>query len=770
MKRKRRWLIETLEQRIVLDGVGPNDTPGQTAWESVIIAFNDNVANPSAVAKGLVNAHGGQLGHVYEHALKGFSAQLPEAALQALAKNPQIKRIETDLVMQAFAQITPTGIDRINADLNTIANIDGFDQRVDVNIAIIDSGIDMDHPDLNVAGGTHFYTINSGRPSNRGSFQDANFDDDNGHGSHVAGTAAALDNNFGVVGVAPGANLYGVKVLDASGLGYLTDIIKGIDWVTSTRTDSDPTNDIHVANMSLGGQGVSDSYRAAIAKSVSKGVVYVVAAGNEYRDILGADLQFRTSDDTIPAAYPEVAAISAIADTDGIPGGYGPLTQYADYFGRYSDDEFADFSNFSNDQGAPGYSSWYDTNNLVNSRGGLGIDLMLPGVDIYSTYRDGGYAISTGTSMASPHAAGLAALHIAANGPATDANGVYAIRQALIDGGKAWTSPEGLVLPNPPTPNPDSPDNHYENLGWAGDGVPNELPIADAGASQSGEEDGSITFDASGSSDPDGDSLTYFWDFGDGQTAQTTNATISHFYEYGQRFDVSLTVSDGRGGQSIDATTAEVTEVNDVPIANAGGPYSGFANTPITFDAAASSDFDNFDGTTANDQILLYTWDFGDGTVLTTTDVSIDHTYTTANNFNVSLSISDGATASALVFSTVVVEEEQLGVPMYVSSINFESRGRGNDWQAVIEIKSAADETILAGVSVTVVFADQTFQGTTDSSGLFRTGWIRKLSSGTYYADVTHLALANYVWNPLVLDLEDDDGGLVGVPDGVLLV
>ncbi|WP_442505486.1 S8 family serine peptidase [Novipirellula sp. SH528] len=769
MKRKRRWLIETLEQRIVLDGVGPNSPPQHPAWESVIVAFNDNVANPSVVAKGLVNAHGGQLGHVYNHALKGFSAQLPEAALQALAKNPQIKQIEADLVMQAFSQITPTGVDRIDADISGLANIDNVDDRVNVNIAIIDSGIDADHPDLNVVGGRHFYTVTSGRPSNRGSFEDGNYDDNNGHGSHVAGTAAALDNDFGVVGVAPGANLWAVKVLDANASGYVSDIIKGIDWVTSTRTDGDLTNDIHVANMSLGGQGVNNSYRTAIKNSVARGVVYVVAAGNEYRDILGADLQFGTYDDTIPAAYPEVATISAIADTDGMPGGYGPSTQYADFFGNYEDDEFADFSNFSNDQGAPGYSSWYNTNNLVNNPGGLGIDLMLPGVDIYSTYKNGGYAFSSGTSMAAPHATGLAALYIAANGPATDANGVYAIRQALIDGGKAWTSPEGLVLPNPPTPNPDSPDNHYENLGWAGDGVPNQLPIADAGITQSGNEGNPITFDASGSSDPDGDSLTYVWDFGDGQTAHTTDPTISHSYEYGGTFAVSLTVNDGRGGQSIDTTTSDVSEVNDVPVAVAGGPYRGFANSPIAFDASASSDFDNLDGTTANDQILWYTWDFNDGTVLTTTDVSVDHTYTTANNFNVSLSVNDGATDSLLAVTSVAVDAEQSGVPMYVSSIDFESKRGGKDWRAVIEIRSA-EGNVLAGVSVTIVFANQTYQGTTDSNGLFRTGWIRDLSRGTHYADVSQLVLANYVWNPLALDSEVDDGGLAGFPDGVLVV
>ncbi|MBI2478406.1 MAG: S8 family serine peptidase, partial [Planctomycetia bacterium] len=463
--------MESLEQRVVLAGAGLNDPPGPPAWESVIVALNDNIGDPAAVAKGVVNTHGGQLGHVYEHAIKGFSAQLPAAAVQALLKNPQVKLIEPDLTMQAFGQVVPTGINRIDADLNSTAKIDGIDERVNVDIAIIDTGIDGDHPDLNVVGGQRFYTVTSGPPRNRGSFAN------DGHGSHVAGTAAALDNDIGVVGVAPGARLWAVKVLDANGSGYLSDIIKGIDWVTAK------AGEIEVVNMSLGGQGVSDNLRAAITASVNAGIVYVVAAGNEYRDILGTDFQFGTADDTIPAAYPEVATISAIADTDGTYGGYGPNTVYADYFGTYDDDEFADFSNFSNSDS--NNTSWYDANNNNNpvTSPGLGIDLMLPGVDIYSTYKNGGYATSTGTSMASPHAAGLAALYIAEHVRATNAAGVYAIRQALINNGKAWRSPEGLLFPATGG-NSDSPDKHEENLGWAANAAPdNTPPFAPSGLS-----------------------------------------------------------------------------------------------------------------------------------------------------------------------------------------------------------------------------------------------------------------------------------------------
>lgn len=478
-RNQRRLGVEALEARLVLDSIGLGAGPPAPDWQSVIVSFRDSVANPHAAAQALVNAHGGALGHVYEHALKGFSAQLPAQAVAALAKNPQVRLVEQDMVMEAFAQQTPTGVDRIDAEYGARPNVDVSG----VNIAIIDTGIDGSHPDLNVAGG---YNATSATTSA--------WKDGNGHGTHVAGIAAALDNGVGVVGVAPGARLWAVKVLNDRGSGTLSNIIKGIDWVTSTRTDGTATeyartNDIHVANMSLGGTGVSSAYRTAIQNSVATGIVYVVAAGNNYRDILGTDLTFGTADDTIPAAYPEVATISAIADSDGKPGQLGRVTSPG-----YADDTFADFSNFSNSD-ANHNSSWYFQNNPVDSPG-LGIDLMMPGVDIYSTYKGGGYATMSGTSMAAPHAAGLAALYIAQHGAATSDSEVYAIRQALIDAGKPWRSFDGLNVPVG-VANPDSPDNHEENLGWAA-GMVADLPptVAITSPSENATVSGTVTITA----------------------------------------------------------------------------------------------------------------------------------------------------------------------------------------------------------------------------------------------------------------------------------
>jgi len=134
----------------------------------------------------------------------------------------------------------------------------------------------------------------------------------------------------------------------------------------------------------------------------------------------------------------------------------------------------------------------------------------------------------------------------------------------------------------------------------------NNWPSADAGGPYSGTEDAAIFFDGSGSSDPDGDPLTYTWDFGDGNTATTTKATVSHTYLWGGTFDVTLTVSDGKGGTDTASSSANVTEVNDTPVADPNGPYGGTEGEAITFDGSGSSDFDNEDGTTTNNQTLSY--------------------------------------------------------------------------------------------------------------------------------------------------------------------
>lgn len=315
--------------------------------------------------------------HRYHHALNGYAAEVSPSALAAIQADSRVDFVSADRVFRTTAQTLPTGINRIDGELSSTASGNGSGS-VNVNVAVIDTGIDPSHPDLNVVGGKTCVpgTLNS--------------NDLNGHGSHVAGTIAARDNTIGVVGVAPGANLYAVKVLTDAGVGLTSDIICGIDWVTSTRTDANPANDIRVSNMSIGGGGTddnncgnsnNDAYHKAICNSVNAGVVHVVAAGND-----GVD--FRS---TAPATYGEVLTVTAMTDFNGQPGGGAASTCRSDV-----DDTEANYSNWA--------VLAADQSHTIAA----------PGTCINSTWMLGGYNTISGTSMASPHVAGVAALCISA--------------------------------------------------------------------------------------------------------------------------------------------------------------------------------------------------------------------------------------------------------------------------------------------------------------------------------------------------------------------
>jgi len=348
--------------------------PGQ-----YIVKLADGVESGLA-AKDLGRLYGLTVQFTYSHAFHGFAAHIPDAQLAKLQADPRVVSIVADRYVSIekkpaptptptpTGQKLPTGINRVDAELSTTAKINGVDERVDVDVAVIDTGIDIDHPDLNVVGGV-------------GCVLAGVLDDDNGHGSHVAGTIGAKDNDLGVVGVAPGARLWAVKVLNKRGSGTWSQIICGIDWVTANAAT------IEVANMSLSGAGIDDGecndggMHEAICNSVAAGVTYVVAAGNNATDAATR----------VPAAYDEVITVSALADGDGLPGGLQNPSCTSEV-----DDTFAYFSNF-----------------------GADVDLIAPGVCIYSTYKGGGYATMSGTSMASPHVAGAAALYKATHSSAT---------------------------------------------------------------------------------------------------------------------------------------------------------------------------------------------------------------------------------------------------------------------------------------------------------------------------------------------------------------
>lgn len=335
---------------------------------SVIVVLRDGVDSQQAAAEHRAS-YGADVSHVYVSALRGYAARIPANALAAVARDPRVAFISEDREVWATDTV-PTGVDRIEADNSSKAKANNGGPAV----AVIDTGSGP-HSDLNIAGGKNCV---QGKPS---------YADGNGHGTHVAGTIAAKLNEAGVVGVLPGAPIYSVRVLNNQGSGSWSSVICGIDWVTASAA----TTGIKVANMSLGGAGAddgncgnsnNDAMHKAICKSVAAGVTYVVAAGNSNADLKGF----------VPAAYDEVLAVTAMSDSDGKPGGTGgaPACRTSE-----KDDAPATFSNFA--------TLASDQDHTIAA----------PGVCILSTWKGGGYNTISGTSMASPHAAGTVALCIA---------------------------------------------------------------------------------------------------------------------------------------------------------------------------------------------------------------------------------------------------------------------------------------------------------------------------------------------------------------------
>lgn len=312
-----------------------------TEMRRKIVIFQGNILNEPA-REALIRKFGGIKIKDLD-LINGMAVLLPPHAEAALAKYNGVSKIEDDLLIEAAPvkltakkipvqppETLPWGVNRIDAELAW-----NISKGTAVKVGVLDTGIDLTHLDLKerIKGG--YNAINPLKSAN----------DDNGHGTHVAGIIAATDNEIGTIGVAPEADLYAIKVLNRQGKGYLSDVIEGLDWAIS--------NNLQVVNMSLGSSSGSDAFREAISRAYQAGLVMVAAAGNNY----GGAVSY-------PAAYPEVIAVSATDLSDNL----------------------ASFSSV-----------------------GLEIDLSAPGVSIFSTYNKGGYATLSGTSMAAPHVTGAAA-------------------------------------------------------------------------------------------------------------------------------------------------------------------------------------------------------------------------------------------------------------------------------------------------------------------------------------------------------------------------
>lgn len=288
---------------------------------------------------------------VYGYSVEGFAAQLTDDQLQVLREDPRVASIEPDyLIILApppgkgpgggdggggggtTSQSTPWGITRIGGAASYSGNNKAY---------ILDSGIDLDHEDLNVNAGAGFNAFTSGKDSR-------SLDDGNGHGTHVAGTVAALNNTVGVIGVAAGAPVVPVKVLDSRGSGSYSGVIAGVDFVAANGSNGD------VANMSLGGP-VSVALDNAVIAAAASGIKFVLAAGNSATNA-GNSSPARVNGNNI-------YTVSAMGQNDA----------------------WASFSNYGNPP----------------------VDYCAPGVGIASTWKDGGYNTISGTSMAAPHVAGI---------------------------------------------------------------------------------------------------------------------------------------------------------------------------------------------------------------------------------------------------------------------------------------------------------------------------------------------------------------------------
>jgi prepilin-type N-terminal cleavage/methylation domain-containing protein/prepilin-type processing-associated H-X9-DG protein len=308
-----------------------------------------------------VKAAGGKVIHHYQHGIKGLAVRIPASKIDAIRKHPRVKYVSQDRLVFKEGQTIPTGVRRIGDRQSTYQAGRGHGPRVNATVGIMDTGIDNTHPDLNVVGMVPIATLTA-------------FDVD-GHGTSVAGVAAAIDNGFGVVGVAPGARLIAVKVLNDSGAGADSDILAGMDYVAAHPSSFD------VVNMSFGGLPTDQPLIDGVQMIVAAGVSVTCSAGNDGVDAV----------DHSPSNAPGAIAVAAMCDTDGRRGGLGPVGSFGD-----PDDTFTSFSNF-------GSTIW----------------VIAPGEDILSTTTValGSYGTESGTSLAAPHAAGVVALIIGGESP-----------------------------------------------------------------------------------------------------------------------------------------------------------------------------------------------------------------------------------------------------------------------------------------------------------------------------------------------------------------
>jgi len=435
----------------------------ELSGDAVIVVLADGV-DPLQAAQEM----GVEPTHVYQDVFLGFAANVPAAALNDAIASGTVTGVTEDGRVQAEDQIVGNGVLRVGMPRDPGSPYLGVASPIDADIAILDTGV-APVSDLNVRGGESCvgkdhkkdkkHKHNGGKGKGKGSkgpgakggkghAADAQqqevakkkggghgkdhknkkgnndkakaWEDDNGHGTHIAGIAAAINNNQGIVGVAQGARIWSVKVLDQNGSGSFGDVICGLNWVVKN------SGTIDVVNLSFSGAGrdgpcENSALHQAICNVVYSGVPVVVAAGNQ-----GTDASAR-----VPASYDQVITVSGMADSDGQPGQLGPST-----CSGYPDDTFLPFSNF-----------------------GADVDIAAPGDCILSLGKDGKLREQSGTSSASPHVAGAIAFYIASF---TASNGF----RPSPDQVRTWLLTQGSQPQNSPFGFSGDPDGVPEPVLW----------------------------------------------------------------------------------------------------------------------------------------------------------------------------------------------------------------------------------------------------------------------------------------------------------------
>ena len=603
---------------------------------------------------------GGRIDHEF-HLLQAFVVSLPESGIELLRQRPGVLAVEEDTAVQVLVQELPWGVDHIDAEL-----VHGYNRGEGVRVAVIDTGIDLDHPDLSVASHVSFVP---GAPTGN---------DDNGHGTHVAGTIGAVDNDIGVIGVAPGALVSAVKVLDSNGSGSWSNVIKGVEWSVD--------NGMQVANMSLGASSAPFAAELAMNAAYNAGVLLVAAAGNSGN-------RFGIGDNvTYPARFSTVIAVAATTQSD---------------------------------------------NRASFSSTGPAVEIAAPGVGVNSTFNDGGYRQLNGTSMASPHVAGVAALVIAGEAGLS----VSDVR-ARLTGTDDDLPPEGR-------------DNHtghgLVDADEAAPEVANTPPVAHDDTANV-QENGSVAIDVlANDTDADRDTLTVTNLSNPPNGTATLNADQTVQYTPDAEFTgndaFTYTAFDGQDSSNLATVTVTVvpSAVNQPPVADAGPDQTAVVGQQVAFSGSGSTDVDGF--------IADYDWTFGDGSGAG--GAAVTHTYTSAGVYTVVLKVTDDDGATDTNSATVSVSEPGPN-SIHVAGIDMRLVGQFGGWRTFATAGVVVHDQV--GSPASGVLVEGHWEGatsdsdsrTTGSSGrvTLRSNVLRKPASGTTFTFVVDgLSKADFTYN-----------------------